>query len=286
MNILPIHTPVIKKGDDFSSILSHNTEIIDGDIIVISSKAIATAEGAAIDLSTLPLSDDAKKWSADSGLSAAFCEAVIQETQRLHGRIMGSAPKALLTEVIPDGLTQGVMLVPNAGLDQSNIEKGFAIGWPIDPVTSAKKIYDEIRIKHEIRNTKYETNSKLESENLNKENTLGFRISDFGFPTIAIIIGDSCIQPRRWGVTAFALVTCGIDPLHSMIGEPDLFGRPLSITVEAVADQLAVAANTVMGNAGQSNPAAIIRDHRFAFSTFNGWVPGMKPEEDLFRGIL
>lgn len=250
MNILPIHTPIIQGGDDFSSILRANTEILDGDILVLSSKAVATAENVAMALFSFIPSVEAEEWAKETGLGVAFCQAVIQETARLHGRILGSAPKALLTEVKPDGLEQGVMLVPNAGLDQSNIEKGFVVGWPRDLVASAKKIHDEMPQK------------------------------------IAIIIGDSCVQPRRWGVTAFALVTCGINPLRSEIGQLDLFGKPLTITVEAIADQLSVAANTVMGNAAQSIPAAIIRDHGFSFSDFCGWVPGMKPEEDLFHDIL
>lgn len=82
---------------------------------------------------------------------------------------------------------------------------------------------------------------------------------------------------------AFALVCDGIDPVKSEVGRKDLFGKPLRFTLEAVADQLATAANFVMGNADQSVPAAIIRDHGLALGNFSGWVDGIDPDEDLFR---
>ena len=69
-------------------------------------------------------------------------------------------------------------------------------------------------------------------------------------------------------------------------GKQDLFGKELKITTEAIADQLATVANTLMGNASQATPVVIIRDHGLPFSDLAGWVPGIEPSEDLFRGIL
>jgi coenzyme F420-0:L-glutamate ligase/coenzyme F420-1:gamma-L-glutamate ligase len=248
MQIIPIHTPILKTGDDFSFILSQNSQILPGDILVCSSKAVATTEGAAIDLSAINPTDEAMQLSITSGLSKAFCQAVIDETKRLGGTIVHAVSKAILTELRPSASENTVLLVPNAGLDQSNIEDGFTIGWPKDPVLSAKKISDALHIP--------------------------------------VIISDSCVHPRRIGVTAFALTICGMNPIKSEIGQKDLFGRPLTITVEAVADQLAVAANAVMGNANQSCPAAIIRESGISASEYCNWVMGIEPKEDLFRGIV
>jgi len=242
MHILPIHTPLIKAGDDVASILKQSMMMQDGDIVIVSSKAVATAEGAAIDLSTVTPTSDAEIWAQKTGKSAAFCQAVLQETVRMHGKVIGGVTGAMLTEVQTDAVS--TVLVPNAGLDESNIGDGYAIGWPLDPVLSVKRM----------------------SAALN----------------VPIIISDSCIIPRRSGVSAFALVACGIDPVRSEIGVKDLFKHPLIMTKEAVADQLSVMGNAVMGNAAQSNPAAIIRDHQIPSSDFCGWVPGMRPERDLF----
>jgi coenzyme F420-0:L-glutamate ligase/coenzyme F420-1:gamma-L-glutamate ligase len=103
---------------------------------------------------------------------------------------------------------------------------------------------------------------------------------------IAVIVGDSCCVMTRRGVTAFALTCAGIDPLKSEVGSKDLFGKKLNITHEAIADQLATAANAVMGNAAQSTPAAVIRNHGMELTEFCGWVPGIPPEEDLYRDLL
>lgn len=250
MIILPIRTSLIKAGDNIVHILSEQAEIQDGDIVVLSSKAVATAEGAAINLKDLSISEEAKDWSSKTGRSAEFMETVLQETARLHGIIRGHCPGALLTDLKPEGMIKGTIFAPNAGLDESNIDVGWAVGWPLEPVTSGKQL----------------------QMGLNKN--------------CAVIIGDSCLRPRRLGVTAFALTACGIDPLRSEIGHQDLFGRELRVTVEAVADQLTTAANFVMGNANQCTPAAIIREHDIVLTQYNGWVEGMEPERDLFRSIL
>lgn len=253
MLVLPITTGILKKNDDLAAVLTKNTDLQDRDIIVISSKAIATVQGAAIDLTAIQPTDQAKSWAERSGRSPEFSQAVLNETARLHGRITGGSPQAILTELKPRGFT-GVLLVPNAGLDQSNIAEGEVIGWPADPVASVCALRQAL------------------------EQGTGVRLG--------LVISDSNCTPRRWGVTAFALVCSGFNPLSSQIGKKDLFGRPLTITQEAVADQLATAANAVMGNADQATPAAIIRDHGIAFSDFEGWVPGIDPKEDLFQGMV
>lgn len=244
MQILPIHTRLIKAGDDLASILKESMMIHSGDSLVISSKAVATAEGAAIDLSEMTPTSDAELYAQKTGKSAAFCQAVLQETARMHGYVRGAVTGAMLTEVQTDDVS--TVLIPNAGLDESNVSDGYAMGWPIDPVLSVQRISDAL-----------------------------------GIP---VIISDSFIIPRRSGVSAFALVACGIDPVRSEVGTKDLFDHPLTITREAVADQFSVMANTVMGNAAQRNPAAIIRDHNIPRSDFCGWVPGVQLEEDLFQG--
>lgn len=249
MHIIPIVTPLIEKGDDLAAILRAHSSLEDGDILVVSSKAVATAEKNVIDLGSVIPSMDAAEWATKTGRSPAFMEAVLNETRRLNGEVNGFCPSALLTEVKPTGM-KGSIFAPNAGMDVSNIEDNHAVGWPLDPVHSGQTIKDALSVD------------------------------------CAVIIGDSCCHPRRLGVAAFALTVCGMNPLKSEKGRKDLFGRELKITVEAVADQLATAANAVMGNADQSIPAAIIRDHGYPFSNFCGWVDGIPKEEDLFRGML
>lgn len=287
MLCLPVKTRLIKSGDDLAPILQASASIAEGDVIVVSSKAVATAEGAAIDLRVLTPSKEAERWSAACGRSPAFCQAVMEEVRRRNGTIVGTCPGALLTELRPDGLMEGTIFAANAGLDQSNIAKGWAVGWPGDPVRSvgalrkrleiflrrkATEGTEETEATEESKGTKAE---KAEESDEPEEPTKSYRL--------AVILSDSCCIPRRRGVIAYALAVSGIDPLASEIGHRDLFGTPLRITVEARADQLATAANILMGNAGQGVPAAIIRDHGIPLTRFEGWVPGIEPKEDLFR---
>ncbi|OIO53074.1 coenzyme F420-0:L-glutamate ligase [Candidatus Peregrinibacteria bacterium CG1_02_54_53] len=253
MKILPLHTPILQQGDDLVGILAKGTTFEKDDILVVSSKAIATVEGARIDLTKITTTPEAQDWAKKSGRSAAFRQAVLDEAKRLSGAVVGGSELAMLTELKPEGL-EGSLLVPNAGLDQSNVPEGYCIGWPMDPLRSAQGIRD-----HLVQKT-------------------GKRL--------AVIVSDSCCRPRRFGVTAFALVCIGVDPLSPQIGKKDLFGRPLTMTVEAQVDQLATAANAVMGNADQSIPAAIVREHGLPMTNFVGWVPGIDPEEDLFKGAF
>lgn len=249
MIILPVRTPVIQYGDDLAALLRAHAALQEGDVLVVSSKAVATAEGAAVDLGSLIPSMNAAQWAEKTGLSPAFVEAVLHETARLNGNVTGHCRGALLTDVLPAGMETGGILAPNAGMDESNVEPGHAVGWPHDPVESVRRLKEAMPIP------------------------------------CAVILGDSCCRPGRLGVTAFALTVCGMDPFKSEIGRTDLYGRGLRMTVEAVADQLATAANAVMGNADQSVPAAIIREHDYPLTDFCGWVDGMEREQDLFAAL-
>ncbi len=250
MEIIDIQTPILNSEDNLESILMDAADIHDGDILVISSKAVATIEGAAMHLDTVSASKEAIDLAEGHNKSAEYYQVVLDETQRMNGTVIQSVQGIVLTELKPDGMKEGSILVPNAGLDQSNVEEGFVIGWPVDPVLSAQKLQNDIEAD------------------------------------VAIIITDSGLSPRRKGVISFALTVSGFDPFVSMIGKPDLFGHEMSVTEEAVADQLATAANFLMGNTNQSTPAAIVRNHNIPFSTFNGWVEGIEREKDIYHGVI
>ena len=63
----------------------------------------------------------------------------------------------------------------------------------------------------------------------------------------------------RSGCTGVAIGCAGIASVIDARGRPDLFGRPLEVTKQALADNIASAAEIVMGEADECTPAAIIR---------------------------
>ena len=74
-----------------------------------------------------------------------------------------------------------------------------------------------------------------------------------------VIINDSLGRAWRNGTVGVAIGCAGIDPLHTQIGDSDLFGNVLEVTEPAVADELAAAASLVMGQAREACPVVLAR---------------------------
>lgn len=136
-------------------------------------------------------------------------------------KICGGVEKAVLT------LKQG-MMTANAGIDNKNTPTDYAILWPKDPPKSAKEIRDKIRQKTGKR--------------------------------VAILIVDSGLVPLRIGTIGLALAVAGFKPIKDSRGKKDLFGKPIAITRQAVADDLASAAHLLMGEATEKTPAVLIKN--------------------------
>ncbi len=134
--------------------------------------------------------------------------------------ILGGVPGVMLT------ITKGV-LSPNAGIDSSNAPEECVTLMPLDPDASAR----------EIRGT--------------LEEHYGCKC--------AVIISDSRTQPLRLGTIGVALGSSGTTPVKDARGSLDLYGKPLTITRKATADNLASAAQLLMGEAGEGIPAVIAR---------------------------
>lgn len=246
MELLPLKTGILRAGDDLAAALKKAGDIRPDDIVVISSKAVATCENAFVNLKTIGISKRALSDAEKTGIPSAFCQAVADETARMDGRVVGHCTGAMLCTLHP---AEGIWIVAaNAGMDQSNVPDGTALGWPKDSAASAKRLHEELGC--------------------------------------AVIITDSCCTPLRAGITAYALSCAGIDPVRDERGTPDLFGKPLHMTRDNVVDELSAAANFIMGNAAQATPAVIVRGHDLPSSDFAGWVPTFPPEEDLFKDVI
>jgi coenzyme F420-0:L-glutamate ligase / coenzyme F420-1:gamma-L-glutamate ligase len=138
----------------------------------------------------------------------------------------------------------------SAGVDASNApEPGTVVLLPLDPDASARR----------IRARLYERTKK----------------------TVAVIVSDSFGRPWRQGTTDVAIGVAGLAPLLDLRGTPDGAGYELRSTQIAVADELAGAAELVMGKTA-GVPGALIRG-------FEGDGDGtardlvMPAERDLFR---
>jgi coenzyme F420-0:L-glutamate ligase/coenzyme F420-1:gamma-L-glutamate ligase len=99
---------------------------------------------------------------------------------------------------------------------------------------------------------------------------------------VAVIICDSFGRPWRTGIDQVALGVAGMLPLRDYGGEKDPSGYELRVTQVAVADELASAAELVMGKL-ERVPAAIIRGYRPPAGRGSGRLLLREPDKDLFR---
>jgi coenzyme F420-0:L-glutamate ligase/coenzyme F420-1:gamma-L-glutamate ligase len=138
----------------------------------------------------------------------------------------------------------------NAGVDASNVPEGVVTLLPEDPDESARGLRDQLE--------------------------KAFRVP------LAVILSDTFGRPWREGVTNVALGVAGLEPLLDYRGTPDTHGRTLQMTVVAVADELAAAAELVMGKTTRV-PVALIRGYRYSPGAGSGGDLLRRPENDLFR---
>ena len=102
--------------------------------------------------------------------------------------------------------------------------------------------------------------------------------------TTGVIISDTFGRPWRRGVTDVAIGSAGIKPIIDLRGTTDSLGRELQVTEVAVADELAAAAELVMGKS-TGVPIAIVRGVDSEWFGDGSVQDDLlrKPNEDLFR---
>ncbi|MFP3985469.1 MAG: coenzyme F420-0:L-glutamate ligase [Candidatus Bathyarchaeia archaeon] len=149
-------------------------------------------------------------------------------------------------------LTKHGFICANSGIDKSNVpgEKTVAL-LPKDADESAKQIRREIK------------------EHAGK--------------TVAVVVSDTHGRPLRDGEINIAIGVSGLMPLRDRRGEKDLFNYVLRVKRTAIADELASAAELVIGQANEAIPAAIIRGYHYQKSEVATSRDMLRPlEKELF----
>ncbi len=100
---------------------------------------------------------------------------------------------------------------------------------------------------------------------------------------VAIIISDTHGRPFRTGAINVAIGTAGLTPIRSYVGQKDLFGYTLRSSSIAVADELASAAELLMGEADEGIAVVIIRGYSYVSGTDTAQILVRNPEQDIFR---
>ncbi|MDG2029305.1 MAG: coenzyme F420-0:L-glutamate ligase [Acidimicrobiales bacterium] len=219
----------VRPGDDLADlIIAAETEIADGDCLVVTQKVVSKAENRLIDIDPNdPLSHKPLVERESVRILRRRGELIISETE--HGFVCA-----------------------NAGLDLSNVERGQAALLPVDSDRSARGIKDRLKARagHDV----------------------------------GVIVSDTFGRPWRRGVTDVAIGCAGIAAIVDLRGTTDALGRELMVTEVAAVDEIAAAADLVMGKA-EGICVAIVRGLPEEWFRPSGVVAEIvrAPEDDLFR---
>ncbi len=144
-------------------------------------------------------------------------------------------------------------LLPNAGVDASNAPLGSVTPLPDNPDRSALAIKKAIELRTSVR--------------------------------IGVIIADSRTHAMRRGCSGVAIGCAGITAVIDDRGRSDLFGRRLEVTKRAVADNIASAAELVMGEADEMHPGSGYPGTGLPIGDQTG-IETISADECLFMGML
>jgi coenzyme F420-0:L-glutamate ligase/coenzyme F420-1:gamma-L-glutamate ligase len=236
--VIPVEgLPEIEEGADLADLVVAQTQLEDGDVLVVAQKAVSKAEGRVVRLADVEPSEEARELAA--GQDPRHLEVILRETER----IVRARPPLVIAE------TKHGFVCASAGVDASNAPApDTLVLLPRDPDASAAAIRDRIR--------------------------------ELTGRSVGVVVSDSFGRAFRNGIAGVAIGAAGITPLLDLRGRRDRNGYELHATVIAVGDEIAGAAELVMGKL-DAIPAAVVRGLDLAGEgTAHELV--MPPERDLF----
>jgi coenzyme F420-0:L-glutamate ligase/coenzyme F420-1:gamma-L-glutamate ligase len=187
--------------------------------------------------------------SARAEAIAERLESVTGETKdpRFAQAVLAESEELVIEAPFLLAVTRFGHVTVNAGIDRSNVPGAELLLLPEDPTASAKRLSEAL-----------------------------------GVP---VVVTDTSGRPFRYGQRGVAIGWAGLPAARDWRGESDRDGRELDVTVQAVVDELAAAANLVAGEGGGGTPAVVVRgwefgDHAGSDELFR------TDEDDLVRDAL
>lgn len=228
LSLIPLTgIPIVQPGDDLGHILIDALRPMqprDGDVLVVTSKIVAKAEGRFMNLRDVTPTPRAVEVAEATHKDPRLVEVILRESQG----ISRMAPNVLITR------HKLGFVSANAAIDHSNTadDPDVVLLMPRDPDTTARQLHECLR------------------------KSLGV--------TAPVVIADSHGRPHRLGTIGVAVGVVGMPGVEDWRGRADLFGFKLQHTEIGLADMVASAATLVMGQAAEGVPAVLVRGLRFA----------------------
>ena len=237
--------PRVRPGDDVAAMLAEAIAGLarTGDALVVTHKILSKAAGRLVRLSALSPGAEAIALARATGKDPALAEAVLGESRR----IVRHRPGVIIAE------HRLGLVMANAGIDRSNVGGAAdeVLLLPEDPDRDAATIRATLARRVEVE--------------------------------LAVVVADSVGRAWRKGVVGLAIGAAGLPALMDLRGRADMEGRPLEVTEVGLADQIASAAELVMGEADEACPAALVRGVVWQGEDSPAAALIRDPATDLFR---
>lgn len=242
--------PLIKPGDDLAAIFSDALENnkLDPqhrDVLVVAQKVVSKAERRYIDLRDVTPSARARDLGQSTDKDPRLVEVILSESRE----VLRHRPGLLIV-----AHRLGYVMA-NAGVDQSNLE----------PAGSAERV---LLLPEDPNASCIELKRRLQAR--------------FGVE-LAVVMSDSVGRAWRNGTTGTALGAAGLPALENLRGRDDLYGRRLEVSEVGLADQLAAAAELLMGEADEGRPLVLVRGLQWDAPASDADSLVRPIENDLFR---
>jgi len=246
----------IVPGDDIAlaiheALKAGDGRLLDGDVVVVTQKIVSKAEGRIVDVNpdlaaeNSGTSNDPADYPKDPQSPRDPISAKLptpsEVVARESVRILRRRGDLVISE------TSHGFVCANAGVDFSNVPAGKAALLPRHPDRSAQRIREGLRQQAGVE--------------------------------AAVVVSDTFGRPWRRGLTDVAIGCSGILPILDLRGHQDALGRELAVTEVAIVDEIASAAELVMGKSANI-PAAIIR------GAPKEWLIGPEPTPGTTLGIV
>ena len=229
----------------YEALQAQQLKLLKGDVLVVTQKIVSKAEGNVVNLEEVRASEFARSLAVENRKDASYIEVVLRETHRIVRMDRG----VLICE------TKHGFICANAGVDESNVNGARAITLlPVDSDHSAQQLRTRV-------------------QDLSGEG------SAFDIP---VIISDTWGRPWRNGQVNMAIGVAGMEAIVDYRGQYDPYGYELHASVLAVADELASAAELVMGKIDHI-PIALIRGYDYIQSEGSAKTLLRDPATDMFR---
>ena len=189
----PIKTSRQRSGFNLAQLVDYvvGKELMDGDVLVISSKFIAVAEGRIVDLRSVVPSEEGLVAAKRFNIAPELAELVIRESDGILGGVSGF----MLS--VKEGL-----LTPNAGIDKSNIEHGKVVLYPRNPLESALSLVEEMRFRRGVDVGVVVSDSRLMPT---RKGTVGVALAAAGLAAIIDLRGKPDLYGNVLKVTSQAI---------------------------------------------------------------------------------